>query len=625
MNSCSQTILLMKKNLFIITLLVAYHASNAQLQVGVLNSPDKRIAFRANIKNNKLFYSIRFDKRPILATSAMGMQIDGGAMIGGADITLAKQKTINKSFPSRGLHSRVSSTYTLGEFEISGSAPFKVEVCVFNHGVAFRYVIINSKPSIIEKEFTEFTFPAGSMIWSQANIKNYEGKYEKKLVDTILPGMLIGPPAVFELPGTGYASVTEASLVDFAGMSLIAGGNRKFVVNLFGSTEKKSLVESPWRVIMIGKDLNTLVNNDIIACLSPMPDKKIFPKGFNTEWIKPGRSVWSWLADRRQITLENMKYFTDLAALLGYEYNLIDEGWGAWKDTAHHKDHWAMMKDLVDYSANKSVKIWVWKAYPDRKGIPGIKDAQTRTLFFQKCRELGIAGVKIDFMDSEAQEIIQFYQLALREAAENKLMINFHGANKPTGESVTWPNEMTREAVRGLENRPPWAYNNTVLPFTRYLAGHGDFTPIHFGNRMGEISWAHHVASMIIFTSPFQCLGADPRSVLDNPCREIIKSIPADWDETIVLPGSAIGEMALYARRKKDTWFIAGMSSKKVPSTVEVNFNFLKVGSYAFSYVRDDQAEQNNGILQQKLLTAADKFSILMNSNGGFAGRLDKK
>jgi alpha-glucosidase len=311
------------------------------------------------------------------------------------------------------------------------------------------------------------------MVWSQPNIKAYEGRYTKKNITDIKAGELAGPPLTIELAGnTGYAAITESGLIDFAGMSLIANGNKGFTANLTGTTKKTGDIESPWRIIEIGKDLNTLVNCDIITNVSPAYDKALFPQGVTTDWIKPGRSVWSWLAKTRSITLDNMKHFTDLAAQLGFEYNLVDEGWGNWRDST--RDNWDMMKELVDYSAKKGVKIWVWKAYPDRKGIPGINTAARRQEFFKKCAAIGIAGLKIDFFDSEAQEIVDFYQSALKDAAGYHLMMDFHGANKPTGENRTWPNELTREAVRGMENQPPLGtgqYNVAVYPLSGGTGG----------------------------------------------------------------------------------------------------------------------------------------------------------
>ena len=378
---------------------------------------------------------------------------------------------------------------------------------------------------------------------------------------------------------------------------------------------------SPWRIIEIGKDLNTLVNCDIVANVSPALDKKLFPKGYHTKWIRPGRSVWSWLAGRGPVSLENMKRFSDLAAQLGFEYNLVDEGWGYWKDSAQKKDSWGLMKELVDYSSAKGVKIWVWKAYPDRGGIPGLKDKQQRIAFFSKCKELGIAGLKIDFFDSERQEIIRFYQDALADAARYQLMINFHGANKPTGESRTWPNEMTREAIRGLENGGPFANHSTILPFTRLLAGHADYTPVHFGGKLAGSSWAHQVATMIMFTSPLMCLGADPQSIIDNPCRAMIQSIPGDWDETIVLPQSRIGEVALFARRKGKEWFIAAINGSKDPKMIEVDLTFIK-GKCTLTAVKDDSLKQDSVVLDQLSVKPSDKLQIKLNGYGGYAARL---
>lgn len=365
------------------------------------------------------------------------------------------------------------------------------------------------------------------------------------------------------------------------------------------------------------------MNCNIIANVSSSYDKKLFPNGYNTDWIKPGRSVWSWLAKTRSVTLENMKHFSDLAAELGFEYNLVDEGWSNWKDSINHKDNWDMMKELVDYSAAKGVRIWVWKAYPDRKGIPGIKDSLQRRIFFKKCKDLGIVGLKVDFFDSESQEIIQFYQAALRDAAEYHLMMDFHGANKPTGESRTWPNEMTREAIRGLENHPPWAKSNIILPFTRYLAGPADYTSVHFGDRMGEVSWAHHIASMIVFTSPFLCLGADPQSILDNPCKEMIQSIPTVWDETLVLPQSKIGELVLFARRKGTTWFLAAMNGMDESKSISIDLSFLK-GRCMLSSINDDKDKQANALLKKGNVSDNSTITILLNGNGGYAGRFEK-
>lgn len=590
----------------------------------IIKSPDAAIQFLLRNESGKLTYYLDFNKKKIIEPSVLGLLING-KMIGENTVTgKVQQHKTEEVYASRGVHSIASNLYTDAKINFAGASVFTLQVRVYNDGVAFRYLIPNKDSAVVEKDNTAFTIPAGTIVWSQPNIKYYEGRYSKKLVDTIKAGELIGPPVTFELPGNaGYAAITEAGLIDFAGMSLIVNGNRSLQANLWGKTKKYGNMETPWRIIEIGKDLNTLINCDIIANVSPKYDAKLFPQGYNTEWIKPGRSVWSWLSKTRSVTLENMKHFSDLAAQLGFEYNLVDEGWSNWKDSVNHRDQWDMMKELVDYSATKGVKIWVWKAYPDRKGIPGIKDPEQRKAFFQKCKELGIVGMKVDFFDNEAQEIIQFYQAALHDAAAYHLMMDFHGANKPTGESRTWPNEMTREAIRGMENRPPWAQSNTILPFTRYLAGPADYTPVHFGDRMGEVSWAHHVASMIVFTSPFLCVGADPQSILDNPCKEMIQNIPPVWDETIVLPQSKIGELVLFARRKGTTWFLAAMNGTNESKSINIDLSFLK-GSYTLSSVKDDKDKQANALLENVNVSADSKITITLNGNGGYVGWFEK-
>src|SRR5262249_47035120 len=151
------------------------------------------------------------------------------------------------------------------------------------------------------------------------------------------------------------------------------------------------------------------------------------------------------------------------------------------------------------------------------------------------------------------------YQSLLREAAELKLLVDFHGANKPTGEARTWPNELTREAIRGMEasKLADRATHDATLPFTRMLAGHAEYTPLHFGERRRNTTWAHQVASAAILSAPLLTYAAHPANMLANPCADMIKSIPSFWDETVVLPPSEIGEVAVFARRRGETWFLA--------------------------------------------------------------------
>ena len=181
-----------------------------------------------------------------------------------------------------------------------------------------------------------------------------------------------------------------------------------------------------------------------------------------------------------------MKDFSRWAAELGFEYNLIEGFWQRWSEED--------LRSLVDYSRDQKVGIWLWK---DSRAL---RTPEAREKFFGLCQNVGVAGVKIDFLDHEAKDVIDLYQVLLKEAAQHQLMVNFHGANKPTGESRTWPNEMTREGIRGLESRQIEfrSRHNATLPFTRYLAGHADYTPVVFGSRRGDTTAAHQIATAAI-------------------------------------------------------------------------------------------------------------------------------
>src|SRR5205823_12560414 len=155
------------------------------------------------------------------------------------------------------------------------------------------------------------------------------------------------------------------------------------------------------------------------------------------------------------------------------------------------------------------------------------------------------------------KEVVDLYETLLRAAAERQLVLDFHGANKPTGIERTWPNLLGHEGIRGMENsNQPWAQHDATLPFTRMLAGLADYTPVHFGRRLRDTTWAHQVANAVILQAPMLCYAAHPANLLANPTVDVVKSIPSVWDETMVLTPSEIGDVAVLARRKDDMWFV---------------------------------------------------------------------
>jgi alpha-glucosidase len=513
--------------------------------------------------------------------------------------------------------------------QAKSNTSYTVDVRAFNDGIAFRYVVAGGATERVPDEATAFVVPPGSTVWYHDFEGHYEGIHTRKDIADVKNGEWAAPPMTIKLSnGGGYASLTEAALINYSGMGFQADGQRGFRARLghalpvsypfrlrYKDDQERlakpaaiaGTIISPWRVIMIGADLNALVNCDIIHNLSPPADKTLFPSGIKTDWVRPGRAVWKYL-DGGENTLEEMKEFSRLAGDLGFEYNVVEGFWQRWSES--------QMRELVDYSKQYKVGIFFWKHSRD------LRTPETRQQFFKLCREIGVVGAKIDFFDHEAKEIIDLYQTLLRESAEYKLMVDFHGANKPTGESRTWPNEMTREGIRGLEYRniETRAQHNTTLPFTRMLAGHADYTPVHFGERRRETSWPHQIATAAVFTSPVLIYGAHPKNILANPAVDMIKSIPSVWDETIALPVCEVGEMAAFARRNGKTWFLAILNGPTARA-VKIPLSFLDSGKYQAMLVRDETENAAAVKIENLIVNRTDSMTIDLRAGGGFIGR----
>jgi alpha-glucosidase len=596
-------------------------------------SPDGNVRFQLALKEGRLTYAVRFRNQPVIEASPMGISVDGVELASGTVIEKVETYRVHETYPWRGVHSRAVSDSNGARIVLRHAqrAPgYTLEVRAANDAVAFRYVIPSERG--VPDESTTFTLPAGSTVWYHGLRGHYEGPYDKKDVADVPAETWAAPPFTFKLPGNaGYASITEAALVNYAGMVLQAVGNRSFGVRLghkhpisypyqlrFSPQDIERVsqpavitgtIMTPWRVVMIGAELNSLVNCDIVPNLCPPPDPTLFPKGIATDWVKPGRAVWEWL-DGKKANLEEMKEYTRMAAELGFQYNILEGFWQRWSDD--------QVRELVAYGKERNVGIWVWTA------SKGLADPETRKRFFKRCHDLGIVGVKIDFLDHEAKDVIDHYQALLRDSAAEQLMVNFHGSNKPTGEPRTWPNELTREAVKGLETRPDGrAIHDVTVPFTRYLAGHGDYTPMHFGARRGETSAAHQIASAAIFNSPLLTFAASPRNILAHPAVDMIKSIPAVWDETVVLPSSEIGAVATFARRAGETWFLAVMNGPTV-RTITVPLAFLPEGSYRASAVRDRDDDPAAVQVESATAERTQVLTIPLGAGGGFIARFSK-
>ena len=579
-------------------------------------------------------YTVTLRDKPVIEASPMGLRVDGVPFGEGVDIGGVESYEIDERYPWRGVHAEAVNRCKGARIAVrhSGSdTPYTVEARVFDDGVAVRFVVPGHQTGLrVPDAGMAFALPAGSDVWyHEFDRGHYEGMHVRRRIDDVPAGQWAAPPVTVRLPGqAGFAAISEAGLRGYPGMGLQADGAGGFrevlghavpasypfrlryeadVDRMAAPAALTGTIVTPWRVVMVGPDLHTLVVSDLVHNLADPPDPTLFPDGMRTEWLRPGRAVWHYL-DGGANTFEEMKEFSRLAGDLGFEHHVVEGHWRKWPT--------ARLRELVAFSRQRGVGIWLWQHSRELRDPGAVRE------FFEMCRAAGVVGAKVDFLDHEAKEVIDRYELILREAARNRIMVNFHGANKPSGEARTWPNELTREAVYGLEYRrtDAWGAHNATLPFTRYLAGHADYTPMIFGERRKETSWAHQIATAAVFTSPLLVYGAHPASILANPAVDVIKHIPSTWDETVVLPSSAIGELAVFGRRRGTTWFLAVVNGP-TGRTLRVPLSFLGQGRYSGTLVRDHPGDSGAvRVDRAQPATRADTLEITLRAAGGFIG-----
>ena len=610
-------------------------SQRVQMQALDVRSPNGQVTFTFLPNAERLTFTVMLGNTTVIEPSPIVFTLDGYDLSAGVVLSGVVRDEVKERYPWSGVRSTAISESNRARLSLVNdltSIAYTLEVRVFDDGVAYRHVIPGEAAATrVPDEWSTFNLPAGSTVWYAGMAEgHYEAPYVKKDVAAVQPGDWAGPPLTFTLPQNGgYASITEANLVNYSGMGLESNGRGGWVIGLghrqplnypfelrYGREEGRRLgkaaaitgeITTPWRVVMIGRDLNTLVTSTIVPNLCPPPDPALFPDGIKTSWVKPGRAVWRYV-DGGPTGVEGMKDFSRMAGQLGFEHHVIEGIWRKW--TTEER------RDVVEYSRRQGVAVWFWQHTNQ------LRTPDAREEFFRMLSELGVAGAKLDFLDHEAKEVIDLYEALLRKAAEHKILLVFHGSNKPTGRERTWPHELVRESVRGMESSGMLerARHQTILPFTRYLAGPADYTTMVFTERRRDSSVAHQIATLVVFASPLLTIAANPESILANPASDVIKSVPSTWDETRVLTGSEIGELVLIARRKDETWFLAAMSGPGA-KTIQVPLSFLGAGRYQSTLVRDDAPDGSTVRVEVRAHTQQDTIVLELRPGGGFVAR----
>ena len=595
---------------------LAFCAASADAVEVTVKSPDGKAAITVT-DDRGLSYSVFLDGRKAVDKSRFGIVSEGVDLGADAKLGQTSSRKIHETYSLSGGHARAENDCreTTVSVRGGGGETYELDVRAYNDGVALRARLAAKPGRKINGEATEWKLSGNPLAWYQTDFGSYEGIFQSNRLDDLSAGQKIPLPITFSLSGGGYALVTEANLVNYSDVGTQVAPDHSLRACFHarpdgnGWTSDAAVVQ-PWRVILLARDLNALVNSDLIRNLCPAAP----PELAKAAWIQPGRSSWQWWSASAPIYADQHQW-VDWTKQLGFEYYLVDEGWKNWKDNG--RDKWAGLREVCDYAKTNGVKIWCWVNSSD------VPNAAKRTNFLDRAVAAGVVGVKIDFEPEANVRWVNWYDETLRDAAARKLMVDFHGANKPVGRDRTWPNELSRESIRGHEYHilryhrtlPP--QHDCILPFTRYVIGAGDYTPTVFNPKeLRGYTWARELAQAVVFTSPFLCYADHPTNYLNNPALDVMKAIPSVWDETVVLPGSEIGKCAAFARRNGKQWFI-GVINGGEATTLNLPLDFLGRGKYQMIQLGDAPDRDDAWQREEKTVRRGDSVRLVLRPGGG--------
>ena len=585
-----------------------------------VTSPDGNLVGTVVITSGRLTFSVAYKGQAVVKPSALGVTVASQDLGLASTLGTPTTQTISETYPLNGGHSTATNHCNVASIPVTPtatSAPaWTLEVRAFNDGVAYRYNVPVTGSQTVAGETTQWILPAGGTIWYQAASNSaYESTFVTSTVSALATNTQLRTTGVVQLTGTIplYVMMTEANLVNYSDLSLQYAGSNTFKAVFVDATSgwtNTGALLSPWRVTVVAPDLTTLVNTDILPNLCPAPTTALA----NATWIKPGRAAWEWLVQNHPIYATQTQW-VDWTAQIGYEYYLIDDGWKNW--TASGLDAWGCLKTVADYARTKNVGVWAWVNSDE------VTTAAQRAAYFQSAKTAGLAGLKIDFPGAPNPTWVQWYDDTLSDAATYQLMIDFHGAVKPTGRERTWPQEVSREAISGREGGVRPAVHDTSLPFTRFVQGHADYTPTDFRTfNLSTNTYGHELAQAIVYTSPFFCYGGDPSDYVRNQAADLIEKIPATWDQTVVLPGSVVGQTAAFARRKGNDWFVGAVNGATA-TTLTVSPTFLTPGvAYTLDEFSDSSTTNAGWVRTRTSITSTGSFSASLRVSGGMVAHL---
>ena len=591
--------------------------------------------------NGTYYYSAEKNGDSVILPSKLGLNTSTENLSSGfpTSAPAAERNTIDEAYSMPfGKHVNIRNNCEEISFPLAkGNSILTVTARVYDDGIGIRYALNHG--ATIKDEQTQVMFPGNSTFWGNYPNNTYEFNYveipKERGKET---------NNTYSCPYTGvigdryWVTVSEANVFNeenpYCAGSLQFAGNYhslrfKGGVKVSGITMNAAF-HTPWRAVVIGDSLDQMSSSDLILNLNPPSVLE------DTSWIKPGKVAWSWWSSGGDSPVEYhmQKEYIDFAAANGWDYVCVDFGWALWDDSE------AKIKELCEYGKEKGIGIWLWygvnnsghSGYKDSKGNPAypyysLLDEATIRREFEKMSGLGVKGVKVDYYESDTQATMKQMYLCMTIAAKNHLMVLFHGCTIPRGESRTYPNVVSFEAINGAEYYKwfdsPALENRVSYPFTRNVIGSADFTPPGLPIYGIKATAGFALADVVTIESGVQHFAHSVYTYEANKALPFLNDVPVSWDDMCVIDGRPM-QFNVVARRSGNDWYVG--SATIAARTVEVPLAKLITDDGVYNaYIFGDNAD--GSALEVEVITGLTKDDTITRkllANGGFAMKLTK-
>ncbi|SEN23810.1 alpha-glucosidase [Mucilaginibacter gossypiicola] len=630
-----------------------------------IKSPDGKIDLTVTT-GDKIRWSVKHEDTEIITPSAISMTLQGGEVLGKSSVVKNTKASSADLYFNTPIYKKDKVHDQYNQLTINFKGDYSAVFRAYDDGVAYRFITQKKGDIIIQNEEANFNFKNDDKAWlpfvndyrnKDKWTTSFEALYSKLKLSEVTKDSLAFLPVLVNVGDNKKAAILEADLQDYPGMYLTGNGqslqgafakyptvettggyaNMNYVVNGRADyiAKTKGTRSFPWRVAIISTEDKQLANSDIVQKLSEPSRIK------DMSWIKPGKVAWDWWNDwnithvdfKAGINNPTYKYYIDFASANKVEYVVLDEGWSNIVDLNQISPD-INLQELIDYAKQKNVGLILWTSW---YALTRQTDAA-----MAKFSKMGIKGFKIDFIDRDDQKMVSsLYEIA-QKAADNQLIVDYHGMYKPSGIQRTFPNILNFEGVKGLEN-VKWGVKDhpgydVSIPFIRMLSGPMDYTPgamrnaskANFrpvnGNPMSQGTRCHQLAMYTVFEAPLQMMADNPTAYQkEQESTDFIAAVPTTFNETVAISGK-VGEYVALARRKGSTWHIGAMTNWDARD-LTIDLSFLGEGTYKAVIFEDGINADRDGTDYKRTvvnLTSKDKLNIKLASGGGWAARLEK-